>query len=78
MSIGQDNDGNINYNFLVFPSFLNSWMNKLTNEGKGKDPGTIRKTVKEFIGLGVAKKSGLFKTKIFKKFQFYYISGATH
>ena len=53
-------------------------MNKLTNEGKGKDPGTIRKTVKEFIGLGVAKKSGLFKTKIFKKFQFYYISGATH
>ena len=39
MGILPHNDGDINFDFLVFPSFLNSWMTKLTNEGK--DSGTI-------------------------------------
>lgn len=40
MGIVRHNDGDINYDFLACPSFLNSWMTKLTNEGK--DSGTIR------------------------------------
>ena len=68
MGIVRHNDGDINYDFLACPSFLNSWMTKLTNEGK--DPGTIRthlNSVKQFIDLGVAEESGLFENQNIEK-----------
>ena len=68
MGIVPHNDGDINYDFLSCPSFLNLWMTKLTNEGK--DPGTIRtylNSVKQFIDFGVAEESGLFENQNIEK-----------
>ena len=51
MSIVRHNGSTeINYNYLASPSFLNSWMTKLTDEKK--EPGTIKtylNSVKHFI-----------------------------
>ena len=68
MGIVRHNDGDINHDILACPLYLNSWMTKLTNEGK--DPGTIRtylNSVKQFIDFGVAEENDLFKNRNIEK-----------